>query len=312
MRENGSDRRAKPGKKWRRARKEALFGFLFASPVILGYLIFVFGPLAFSLGISFTDYNILSKMSFVGLANYRSLFDGTNPFFYKSLLVTSYYVVLSVPLQVVFAFAVALLLNRSIRGKAVFRTIFFLPTMVPVVASSVIWLWLFNPDLGLLNQVLKFLHLPQSQWIFSERMAVPSLVLMSLWTVGGTMVIFLAGLQGIPKHLYEAVDVDGGTARHKLFRITVPMMTPTLFFNTVMGFIGSFQVFGQAYIMTGGGPNNATLFYSFFTYREAFESMRMGSASAISWILFVIILLLTLLIFKSSSLWVYYESEGKA
>jgi multiple sugar transport system permease protein len=291
--------------------KEAWFGLLFASPVIAGFLIFVLGPMIASLVFSFTDYNVISRMNFVGASNYTNLFDGTDPFFYKSLLVTAYYVILSVPLQIVFAFVLALLLNHNIRAKALFRTIFYLPTIVPVVASSMLWLWLFDPDLGLLNQILKAVGIPGLQWIYSERLAVPSLVLMSLWTVGGTMVIFLAGLQGIPKHLYEAVEVDGGKHWHKLIFITVPMMTPTIFFNLVMGFIGSFQVFGQAYIMTQGGPNNATLFYSYYLYREAFENSRMGSASAIAWVLFIIILSLTLLVFKSSALWVYNESEER-
>jgi multiple sugar transport system permease protein len=295
----------------RKRNREAWYGYLFASPVILGFLIFVLGPIIFSLIISFTDYNIISSMEFVGLDNYRNLFDGTDPFFYKSFSVTAYYVFLSVPLQILVAFMLAVLLNQNVRWRAIFRTIFYLPTIVPVVASSFIFMWLFNPDLGLLNTFLNAIGLPKLDWIYSESQAVPSLVLMSLWTVGGPMVIFLAGLQGIPKHLYEAIDVDGGKAHHKMFYITIPMMTPTIFFNAVMGFIGSFQVFSQAYIMTEGGPNNATLFYSYYIYREAFQFMRMGSAAAISWILFFVILALTLLIFKSSAFWVYQESEGK-
>jgi multiple sugar transport system permease protein len=291
--------------------KEAVWGYLFALPVIAGFLIFTLGPMVASLIFSFTNYNIISQMEPVGLKNYTHLFDGTDTFFYKSLLVTAYYVILSVPLQILFSFILALLLNNNVKGKAIFRTIFYLPTIVPVVASSMLWMWLFDPDLGLLNQLLQSIGLPGSQWIYSERLAVPSLVLMSLWTIGGTMIIFLAGLQGIPRHLYEAVDVDGGRWWHKLGYVTIPMMTPTIFFNLVMGFIGGLQVFSQAYIMTDGGPNNATLFYSYYLYREAFESLNMGSASAIAWVLFVIILALTLLIFKSSTVWVYSESEGK-
>ncbi len=292
-----------------RRKNEAFYGYLFASPVILGFLIFVLGPMIASFIYSFTDYNVISKMNFIGTRNYQNLFNGTDPFFYKSLGVTAYYVLLSVPLQIVCSFLMALLLNQNIKGKSIFRTIFYLPTIVPVVASSVLFLWLLNPDIGLFNQILEFLGLPKSQWIYSEKMAVPSLVLMSLWSIGGITVIFLAGLQGVPRHLYEAVEVDGGKGWHRLLYVTIPLMTPTIFFNTVMGLIGGFQIFGQAYIMTQGGPNNATLFYSFYLYREAFDNFRMGSASAIAWVLFVIILILTLLVFKSSNLWVYSENE---
>ncbi|MCK9859519.1 sugar ABC transporter permease [Paenibacillus sp. ATY16] len=291
--------------------KEARAGILFASPVIAGFLIFVLGPMIASFIFSLSEYNVITPLKFTGFSNYSDLFDGKDPLFYKSLGVTGYYVILSVPLQILLAFMVALLLNQPIKGKAFFRTVFYMPTIVPAVASSMIWLWLFDPDLGLLNQLLKVFGLPGLQWIYSENLAVPSLVLMSLWTIGGTMVIFLAGLQGIPKHLYESVEVDGGGPFHKLFSITIPLMTPTIFFNLVMGFIGSFQVFGQAYIMTQGGPNNATLFYSYYLYREAFEFSSMGSASAIAWILFLVILALTLTVFKTSALWVYSESEGK-
>lgn len=291
--------------------KEARVGLLFASPVIAGFIIFVLGPMIASFTFSLSEYNVITPLKFIGFGNYANLFDGTDPLFYKSLGVTAYYVILSVPLQILLAFMVALLLNHPIRGKAFFRTIFYMPTIVPAVASSMIWLWLFDPDLGLLNQLLKVFGIPGLQWIYSENLAVPSLVLMSLWTIGGTMVIFLAGLQGIPKHLYESVEVDGGNWLHKLFFITIPLMTPTIFFNLVMGFIGSFQVFGQAYIMTQGGPNNATLFYSYYLYREAFEFSGMGSASAIAWVMFLIILVLTMMVFKTSALWVYSESEGK-
>ena len=225
--------------------------------------------------------------------------------------VTTYYALLSVPAGIVFAFLLALLLNQKIKGLAFFRTVFYLPSIVPVVASSMIWMWILNPDLGLINNVLRFLHLPTSQWIFSETAVIPSLVLMSLWATGGTMVIFLAGLQDIPMQLYEAIDVDGGNKIHKLIYITVPLMTPTIFFNLVMGFIGGFQVFSQAFVMTQGGPNNASLFYVFYLYREAFTFSKMGSACAIAWVLFIIITIFTVVIFKTSNSWVYYEGEGR-
>ena len=289
-------------------KQEALIGVLFASPAILGFLIFIFLPMIASLVISFTDYALVNKMKFIGLDNYVNFLNGSDPFFYKSLGVTTYYVLLSTPLCLAFAFFMAVLLNNeSIRGKAVFRTIFYLPTLIPVVASSMIWMWLFNPDLGLLNTILRIFHLPTSMWIYDEKTVIPSIVLMSLWTTGGTMIIFLAGLQGIPRQLYESVEIDGGRAVHKLFYITIPLMTPTIFFNLVIGFICGFQGFTQAYIMTEGGPNNASLFYAFHLYRSAFKFSKMAYASALGWVLFIIIALLTAIIFRTSKDWVHTE-----
>ena len=293
-------------------KKESILGILFALPVILGFIIFVLIPLIVSLVMSFTDYNVLrTQTSFVGFQNYGNFFDGTDIYFSKSLRVTAFYVLLAVPLQIVYAFFIALLLNVNIKGRSVFRTIFYLPTVVPAVASSIIWLMLFDPNRGILNTVLNFFGLPGSRWIFGESTAVPSLALMSLWTVGGTIVIFLAGLQNVPEDLYEAVEVDGGGAFSKFKAVTVPLVTPIIFFNLIMSFIGSFQIFTQAFIMTEGGPNNATLFYVLYMYREAFQHGNIGVASALGWILFLIILALTLLVFKSSALWVYYEGEVK-
>lgn len=292
-------------------RNELLTGLIFAGPAILGFLIFTLGPMIASLVLSFTDYAIVNTPKFIGLSNYKRLFDGGDPFFYKSMSVTIYYVLLSVPAGIIFAFLISLLMNQEIKGRAIFRTIFYLPTIVPVVASSMIWMWILNPDLGLVNNVLRSLGLPTSQWIFDEASVIPSLVLMSLWTTGGTMVIFLAGLQGIPRQLYEAIDVDGGRGIHKLLYITVPMMTPTIFFNLIMGFINGFQTFSQAFVMTQGGPNNASLFYVYYLYREAFTFSKMGSACAIAWILFIVITIFTVFTFKSSSSWVYYEGEGQ-
>ncbi len=294
-----------------RRKKEALYGWLFAAPVMLGFFLFVFLPIVVSFIMSLTDYAIVNEWAFTGFQNYEKLFSGTDPFFYQSLSVTFRYVLLSVPLQILVAFLLALVLNTHIRGRAVFRTIFYLPTIVPVVASSLIWLWLFDPDMGILNTILRSLHLPTSMWVWDEGSAIPSLALMSVWTVGSTMVIFLAGLQDIPRQLYESVDVDGGKGWHKLLHITIPMLSPTIFFNTVMAIINGFQVFNQAYIMTDGGPNNATLVYVFYMYREAFRFSNMGYACAIGYVLFVIIMIVTLLVFRSSAMWVYYEGEVK-
>ena len=299
-----------PSTRWKHvSKREAVQGILFASPAILGFLIFTLGPMIASLIMSFTDYAIVNDVKFIGFQNYKDLFDGTDPFFYKSLKVTTYFVFLSVPVNILFAFMVALVMNQPIKGKALLRTVYYLPSIVPVIATSVIWLWILNPDLGLVNNVLRSLHLPTSQWIFSERAVIPSLVIMGLWSTGNIMVIFLAGLQDIPRQLYEAIEVDGGNATHKLIHITIPMMTPTIFFNLVMGFIWGFQTFTQAYVMTQGGPNNASLFYVFYLFREAFTLSQMGSACAIAWILFVIIVFLTAIIFKTSKKWVYYEGR---
>ena len=300
----------KSNKKISIEKKNIIYGLLFASPVILGFIIFVMGPMIGSGYFSLTDYRIASTPKWVGFDNYKNLFTNKDPFFYKSLLVTAFYVFLSVPIQIIVALLVAMVLNRDVKGQGIFRTIFYLPTIVPVAASSMIWIWLMDPDLGLLNNILKVIGLPTSKWIFDEKTVVPSLILMSLWTIGSTVIIFLAGLQGVPKQLYEAVEIDGGNGFHKFINITIPMITPTLFFNLVMGFINGFQVFTQAYIMTSGGPNNASLFYAFYLYKEAFTNFRMGNACALAWILFIIISIFTFIIFRTSK-WVYYEGDGQ-
>ncbi|MEK5164161.1 sugar ABC transporter permease [Paenibacillus sp. FSL R5-0527] len=294
----------------RHTNRKDLYGWLFAMPAILGLLIFTLGPMIYSLYMSFTDYTGSNSPTFTGLDNYRRMFSGEDQYFYKSLAVTFYFVILSVPTGIIYSFLLAILLNQNVKGKAVFRTIFYLPSIVPIIAISFIWLWLLNPDLGLANELLRSLGLPGSQWIFGEKTVMPSLALMNLWTTGGTMIIFLAGLQDIPRSLYEAIEMDGGTRLDKLRHITIPLMTPTIFFNLIMGIINGFQVFSQAYVMTNGGPNNASLFYVFYLYREAFQFSRMGSASAIAWVLFAIIMILTYVVFRTSNKWVYYEGDG--
>lgn len=284
-----------------------LTGWLFALPAILGFVLLSLLPMAASFVLSLTNYRVANTPTFIGLENYTNLFTGVDPFFFKSLLVTVYYVALSVPAQLAFAFVVALLMNRPIRGRAVFRVIFYLPSVIPSVASSMIWLWLLDPNMGLVNMTLKALGLPTSQWIFAESTVVPSLVLMSLWTTGSTMLIFLAGLQGIPRNLYEAVQIDGGGVWSCFWSVTVPMMSPTIFFNLVIGIIAGFQTFTQPFVMTQGGPNNASLFYAFYLYREAFRFQNIGASCAIVWVLFAIIAILSLIIFRSSDRWVYYE-----
>ncbi|MFB9276205.1 carbohydrate ABC transporter permease [Cohnella cellulosilytica] len=284
-------------------------GYLFAAPAILGFLIFTIGPMIASLVFSFTDYSVTGGADFIGLDNYSRMFGGQDPYFYKSLWVTTYYVLLSVPMQIVYAFLLAILLNQNVRGMSTWRTIFYLPSIVPAVALSMIWLWILDPDLGLANELLRMTGLPTSQWIYAEETVIPTLAGMSMWSTGGTTIIFLASLKNISKQMYEAVDIDGGSSWHKFRHITLPTMTPIIFYNVIMALIGSFQVFSQAYIMTNGGPNNSSLFYVFYLYREAFEFSRLGSSSAIAWVLFIIIMAATALIFKSSNSWVHYENK---
>lgn len=287
---------------------ETVAGYLFAAPAILGILIWTIGPLIASFVLSFTDWTALGKFSWIGLENFKRIFT-EDIFFKKSLFVTLYFAFGSTFFTLIAALIVALLMNLDVRGQSFFRTIYYLPVLVPAVASNILWVWLFNPDFGLLNSILSFLNLPTSMWIYDEKMAIPSLILMSVWGLGGTALIFLAGLQDVSKDLLEAVSIDGGNWWHRLRYVTIPSITPVIFFNLVMGLIGAFQVFTQAYIMTEGGPNNATLFYVLLIYRTAFQQNEFGYASALAWILFLVIAIFTLLIFRSSRFWVYYGGE---
>jgi multiple sugar transport system permease protein len=290
----------------RQRRHEAIWGIALAAPAVIGFLLWQLGPIIASLGIAFTNWRIAGTPEWVGLDNFRQMFT-EDRLFYKSLGVTAYYSALSVPLHLLVAFVLALLLNQKIRGLPIFRTIFYLPSLVPLIASSVLWIWLFNPDFGLLNAMLRPLGFPKMHWIYDSQSVVPSFILMSLWDVGPLMIIFLAGLQGVPRQLYEALEVDGGNAWHKLWTITIPMVTPTILFNLILSIIAAMQTFTQAYVMTRGGPNNASLFYVLYLYQKAFQQSQMGYASALAWILFVVIALLSLWVFRTSSRWVYYE-----
>ena len=296
--------------RYRLRRSEALWGPLLALPAILGFLIFTVGPMLGSFVIGMTDWQIGGTPHWVGAQNYKTMLTA-DPLFYKSLGVTLYYVLGAVPLLLFVAFVAALLLNQKVRGQRIFRTIFYLPVLVPSIANTVLWLWIFNPDYGLLNSALRGVGLPGSQWIFDERTAIPSLILMGAWGFGNATLIFLAGLQDVPVYLYEAVDVDGGTAWHKLRYVTLPIMTPTIFFNLVIGLIAAFQTFNEAFVMTSGGPNNSTLMYVFYLYRTAFSEGRLGYASALSWVLFLVILVVTFLVFRFGRSWVYYEGEKR-
>ncbi|MGW7680991.1 carbohydrate ABC transporter permease [Kribbella sp. NPDC054772] len=288
-------------------KQEARWGVLLALPAIIGFVAFTFLPMIASAVISLTDWTIGAAPKFVGFANYKRMFTADDSF-YKSLWATLYYTLGAVPLLLIVAFAAALLLNQPVRGQAVFRVIYYLPAIVPIVANSMLWIWLFNPDFGLLNTLTEKAGLPRSQWIFDESTAIPSLILMSVWGFGNVAVIFLAGLQGVPRQLYEAIDVDGGGAWRKFRHITLPMMTPTIFYSLVTSVIGALQVFVQAAVMTEGGPNDSTLFYIYYLYRTAFTNNEMGYASALAWVLFLVIMAITVVLFRNSGRWVYYEA----
>lgn len=293
-------------------RKSLFYGLLFTSPAILGFLIFTLGPMIASLVLSFTDYSVFKdRTSFIGFGNYVRMFSGADDYFYPSLGATFYFVVLRVPAVIILSFLIALLLNMNVKGRAFFRTAVYLPSIVPAVASAMIWMWLLNPDLGLVNTLLNVVGLPGSLWLYGESSVVPAVVLTSLWGIGGTVIIFLAGLSGIPRQYYEAIDVDGGGWFSKLRHITVPLVSPTIFFNAIMTIIGSIQVFNEAYILTQGGPNNKSLFYVFYLWRTGFRDTEMGYASALAWVLFLVILFFTFIVFRTSKSWVYYEGEGR-
>jgi multiple sugar transport system permease protein len=295
-----------PHSRRRRMNSETSWGLLCVAPAVVGFLFWRLLPILASFVIALTHWDVAGAPSWAGLSNFhRLLFE--DPLFVKSLSVTALYAVLSVPATLLFAFSLALLLNQRVPGLRILRTIFYLPSIMPVVASSVLWLWLFNPDLGLLNAALAWLGLPKLRWIYSEIGVVPSLVLMSLWSVGPMMIIFLAGLQDVPRQLYEAVEVDGGTAWHKLRYITIPMMTPTILFNLLISTIYALQTFTQAYVMTNGGPNNSSLFLVYYIYRKAFQESDMGYASALAWVLFVIVGALSFLLLRTSNRWVHYQ-----
>ncbi|WP_274649243.1 carbohydrate ABC transporter permease [Paenibacillus humicola] len=292
----------------KRVRSEAVAGYLFTLPVILGLLLWTIGPMMASLVISFTNWQVFDVLRWVGIRNYDKIFT-SDLFFYKSILVTLYYAFGSVVTTSIASILLGTLMNLGLKRIAILRTILYMPTIVPAVASSFLWIWLFNPDFGLLNTVLSVFGIPKQQWIFDESSAVPSLIFMHLWSSGSGALIILAGLKDVPKHLYEAVEIDGGNWLHKFFFVSLPMITPVIFFNLIMGFIGSLQAFTQAYVMTSGGPNNATLFYAYFIYREAFVNNNFGYACALAWILFWIIAVLTAFIFKSSKGWVFYGGK---
>lgn len=286
--------------------KKSLVGYAFISPWLLGFLAFTAYPFLSSIYLSFTRYNIVTAPVWIGAANYRTLLTGDS-LFWKSLGVTFQFALVAVPLGIVLGVALALLLNLNLRGMGVYRTIFFLPSILPTVATSVVFLWLFNPEIGLINRLLTTVGITGPEWLQSPKWALPSLVLLSLWAVGGSMVIYLAGLKDIPAHLYEAATIDGANAFQRMRSITLPMLTPVIFFNMVMGLIGVFQYFTEAYIMTQGGPEDSTHFYALYLFERAWRYLDMGYASAMAWVLFLVIMTLTGVLFGTQRRWVHYE-----
>jgi multiple sugar transport system permease protein len=292
------------------ARQEAIESYIWISPWLIGFVVFMAGPIIASLVLSFTKWDIVRPARWVGLQNYQLIL-GTDPDFRQALKVTLTYAAVTLPLHLILGLGLSLLLNLKIKGMNIYRTLFYLPAILPGVAVTLLWVWIFNPDFGIINWLLSLVGIKGPTWFSSPTWALPGLMIMSLWGVGGGAVIYLAGLQNIPPHLYEAAEIDGAGTWRKFWNITIPLLTPTLFFQLVMGLIGSFQAFVSAYIATDGGPLKATLFYMLYLYRTAFTSFKMGYGSALAWILTIIILACTLLVFKSSTLWVYYESERK-
>ncbi len=296
------------------ARREAIYGYIFLLPWIVGFLWFTAGPVLASLGLSLTNYSAgTGPVSFVALGNYAEML-GKDPLFWQSLKVTALYAVLAVPLGLVFSLCVALLLNQRVRLLPVWRTLFYLPSLITGAAQGLLWQFMFNEQFGFINEILNMFNLPSIPWLSSESWIIPSLVLATLWGSTSGMLIFLSGLQGIPTELYEAASIDGAGAWRKFWAVTVPMLTPTILYNLIFGIISSFQVFTLIYLVTSnggsvGGPNYASYAWSVYIYQTAFQFGRIGYAAGLGWVLFALVLLLTLGVFRSARRWVFYAGE---
>ena len=286
-------------------RREALNGYIAILPWLLGFIIFIAGPMIYSLGLMFTKWVLLTPPSWIGFANFQKL--ALDPIFFAALGNTVFYTALAVPLQLLVALGVALLLNANIAGQNLYRAIIFLPSQIPIVATALLWFFIYSPTNGLANAIMSGIGLPQQRWLWDINLVKPALIVMTVWMFGNAMIIFLAGLQDIPLQLYEAAEIDGAGAWRRLRHITLPMLSPTIFFNLVIGIIASFQVFIQVFIMTDGGPGTASMMYVLYLYRIGFEELNMGYAALLSWILFIIVLLITLVQFAVARRWVYYE-----
>lgn len=282
-------------------------GLAFLSPWLFGFLVFTLLPVCLSFYYSLCDYSLLQAPYYTGLDNYKTLF--ADPVFWKTLSVTGRYALMALPAGMLVSLGLALLLNAPLKGQAIYRTIIFLPSLVPAVASAMLWLWLFNAQLGLINILLGKIGIAGPPWLASEQWALPALAFMSLWGTGQTVVIYLAGLQDVPRDLYEAAELDGANPWQRLRNVTLPMISPVIFFNLIMAIIGTMQVFTVPYIMTAGGPARATYFFTMYLYDNAFNFLKMGYASAMAWVQLLIILCLTGFAFWSSKRWVHYQSK---
>jgi multiple sugar transport system permease protein len=301
-----------PGAWWRptNARREALDAYLFLLPWLIGITVFIAYPALASLYLSFTNYPILSGPVWIGLGNYEELFF-KDRLFWKSLQVTATYSLVAVPSGVLVGYAIALFLNQKVRGLSVWRTMYFVPSIVPAIAASYLWAWVFNAEWGVINGLLRLIGLRGPNWFNSEEWVLPAFIIMHLWGAGGGLVLYLAALQGVPTTLYEAAIIDGASPWQRLVNVTLPMTSPVILFSFLTGIIGSFQVFTGGYIITNGGPNNASLFYILYLFRNGWEFFKMGYAAALAWMLLLIILALTAATLYVSRRMVYYEFDGR-
>ena len=294
-------------------RREAISGYLFISPWLIGFIIFFVGPIIASFMLSFMRWNIVGAPEWIGLQNYQDIFTSDTRFL-KAVQVTLTYSVFYLPLEVICGIGLAVLMNQKLRGIGIFRTLFYMPYVVPHVAAALVWVWMLNARYGVVNTIMSWFGVTGPNWLGNPAYVLPSLIIIALWGVGGSSIIYLAGLQNIPQTLYEAATVDGANRAQRFFSITLPMLSPTIFFQVVLGLIGVFQTFTPAYIAAGanGGPLQSGLFYMLYIYNRGFVTLRMGYASALAWILTVFILIVTVLVLRSSRYWVYYEADRSA
>jgi ABC-type sugar transport system permease subunit len=293
------------------SQRRTITGYIFIMPFILGFLFWFLIPALVSVYLTFQKWNLISPPQYVGLQNIQHLFD--DPLLFQSLKATFVYTFLSVPLSLILSFFLASLINRQFRGISIFRTIYYMPSIVPAIANALLWAWMFNTEFGLINVVVRALGGSKIPWLQSTGWAIPAFVILTLWGSGGPMIIFLAGLQGIPDIYYEAAEIDGAGRWAKLRHVTLPLMSPIIFFNLVLGLINTFQIFTIAYLITGGtgGPENATLFLVLYIYRTGFRNQNMGYAAAVSWVLFIILTILSFIVFKYLGSRVYYENPDE-
>lgn len=300
--------RPRPKRQWR----SLLTGLAFISPAVIGFLVFAAWPIIQSFYYSFTDYSILQTPNFVGFDNYRDL---ANDRLYRTALInTLYMVVIGLPIHLLFNFLMALLLATKIRGLSVYRTIFYLPSITPVVAAAIVWMWIYNGQYGVLNTILGWFGIQHIGWLTDPTFTKPALIFMGMWFGGNTILLYLAGLRDVPVSLLEAAELDGAGAWHKTWNVTIPMISPVIFYTLIINVIGYFQYFTEAWVLTAtregnaGGPLNSMLFYAMYLYQTAFQQFKMGYASAQAWVLFAIVLVATAVLFRTSG-WVYYRSE---